>query len=101
MILEPSEHLRFEQISFPSSEIYYFEPLDERVEVYQEPFRLLQEVVVDSTVAAETALGALKVLTLSGTFNYQACNDELCFDPVSVPLSFTLEIADLDRQRVG
>ena len=39
--------------------------------------------------------------TLSGTLDYQACNDSLCFDPVSVPLTFTLELKPLDRQRAG
>ena len=51
-----------------------------------------------NTVAAE-ALAELDALTLSGTLDYQACDDELCFDPVSVPLSFTLELDLLDRQR--
>ena len=49
----------------------------------------------------EEALAQLDALTLSGTFDYQACNDELCFEPVSVPLSFTLDLDQLDRQRAN
>ena len=30
----------------PPSELYHYEPLDETVPVYQQPFRLVQEVTV-------------------------------------------------------
>ena len=48
---------------------------------------------------AAEALAKIDALTLSGTLNYQACDDKICFDPVSVPLSFTLDVETLDRQR--
>ena len=95
----PVPHIRFEPMEFPESEIYYFEPLDERVPVYQCPFTLLQEVVVSGALEVEEALAQLDALTLTGTFDYQACNDELCFEPVSVPLTFTLDVDLLDRER--
>ena len=94
-------HIRFEPIQYPDSEIYHFEPLDERVPVYQRPFTLLREAVVSGEPEVEEALAQLDALTLTGTFEYQACDDELCFDPVSVPLSFTLEVGTLDRQRAN
>ena len=97
--LEPTPHVRFEPMDFPASEIYYFAPLDERVPAYQSPFILLQEAVVEATPEAEEALSQLDALTLSGTFDYQACDDEICFEPVSLPLSFTLDLGLLDYQR--
>ncbi len=97
----PVPHVRFEPVEFPISEIYHFEPLDERVPVYQSPFTLLQEVVVAGTREAGRALAQLDTLTLSGTLDYQACNDRLCFEPVSVPLSFTIDLNQLDRQRAN
>ena len=99
--LRPVPHVRFEPVEFPASEIYHFEPLDERVPVYQRPFTLLQEAVVAATPETEEALAQLDALTLSGTFDYQACDDRLCFEPVAVPLSFTLDLELLDRQRVN
>ena len=95
----PVPYVRFEPVEFPASEIYHFEPLDERVPVYQQPFMLLQEAVVSGTPEAAEALAEIDAMTLTGTLDYQACNDELCFDPVSVPLSFTLDLDLLDRQR--
>ena len=91
-------HIRFEPVEFPESEIYHFEPLDERVPVYQRRFTLLQEAVVSGEPEVEEALSQIDAVTLSGTLNYQACDDTLCFDPVSVPLSFTLDVETLDRQ---
>jgi len=99
--LAPTEHVRFEPVEFPESEIYYFEPLDERVPVYQRAFTLLQEIVVDVGAETESALAELDALTISGSFDYQACDDAICFNPVSVPLSFTLDLDLLDRQRAG
>jgi len=99
LTMAPVPHVRFEPVEFPASENYHFEPLDERVPVCQQPFMLLQEVVVSGAAEVEDALAELDALTLTGTLDYQACNDELCFDPVSVPLSFTLDLDLLDRQR--
>ncbi len=88
-------------MEFPESEIYYFEPLDERVPTYQRPFILLQEAVVSRAAEAAEALAQLDALTLSGTLDYQACDDKVCFEPVSVPLSFTLDLDLLDRTRAN
>lgn len=96
--LTPSRYLRFEPVEFPESEIYHFEPLDEYVPVYQRPFTLLQEVVVEASVAAASALENIDTLTLTGSFDYQACDDEFCFNPVSVPLSFSLDLEAHDNQ---
>ena len=96
--LTPSSHFRFEAVEFPESEIYHFEPLDEYVPVYLRPFTLLQEVVVEATVEAEAALEDLDTLTLTGSFDYQACDDEFCFNPVSVPLTFILDLEAHDNQ---
>ena len=99
--LAPTPHVRFEPVEYPESEIYYFEPLDERAPVYQRPFTLLQEAVVSGAPDVEEALAQLDALTLSGTLDYQACDDRICFEPVSVPLSFTFDLDLLDRQRAN
>ena len=48
---------------------------------------------------AEEAMAELDALTLSGSLDYQACDDAICYPPASVPLSFTLELERLDYQR--
>jgi len=99
--LAPTEHVRFEPVEFPDSEIYHFEPLDEYVPVYQQPFTILQEAVVDASQEARASLLELDALTISGSLDYQACDDAICYNPVSIPVSFTLDLELLDRQRAN
>ena len=99
--LAPTEHVRFEPVDFPDSEIYHFEPLDEYVPVYQQPFTILQEAVVDASQEARASLLELDALTISGSLDYQACDDAICYNPVSIPVSFTLDLELLDRQRAN
>ena len=99
--MNPSELVRFEPANFPESEIYHFEPLDEYVPVYQEKFTLLQEAVVNASAEAEEIMEKLDALTLSGSFDYQACDDAICYPPASVPITFTLELEHLDYQRTN
>lgn len=96
--LRPVPHVRFEPVVYPESEIYHFEPFDELVPVYQSQFTLLQEMVVEATPEAEEALSQLDALTIGGTFDYQACDDAFCFNPVSLPVSFTLDLRQVVRE---
>ena len=97
--LAPNPLARYEPVQYPESEIYHFEPLDEHVPVYQERFMLLQEIVMNGDADAESTMAELGALTLSGTLDYQACDDEICFLPQSIPVSFTLDLTMPDRQR--
>ena len=86
-------------VSYPGSEIYFFAPLDERVPVYQKPFTLLQEVIVEGSPQAQAALKGKETLTLTGTLDYQACDDKICYNPVSVPLAWTMALRPLVTER--
>ena len=94
--LDSNPSVRYEPVTYPDSEIYHFEPLDEHVPVYQQPFTLLQEVLVEASSEAQVELAKLDALTLTGTFDYQACDDAICYNPESVPLSFTLDLTERD-----
>jgi hypothetical protein len=93
--IEPQPFVRILPIQYPEPEIYYFEPLEERVPVYQKPFTLLQEVVPEVTAEAQAAFRGKDELTLTGSLDYQACDDKVCYNPVSVPLSWTVGIRPL------
>lgn len=90
--------VRILPMRYPASATYYFAPLNERVPVYQEPFTLLQEVVLEGTPQAQAALKGKDSITLTGTFDYQACNDTICFNPASVPLSWSLALRPILRE---
>ena len=87
-------------VRYPPSQIYFFEPLNERVPVYQMPFTLLQEIVLEVTPEAELAFRDIKELKLTGTLEYQACDDKVCFNPATVPLSWTLKVRPNITERV-
>ena len=78
---------------FPESEILYLEAIDESVPVYHDTVRLTRDFILGQTEAAQ--------IELTGSLSYQACNDEICFLPTEVPISFTLNVGDLDAVRVN
>jgi hypothetical protein len=84
---------------FPKSEDYFFKPLNEHVPVYQRPFRIVQDVMLDPSREGSAALKDVTTLTISGTFEYQACDDKVCFAPQSIPLSWSIDVKPLDRER--
>jgi hypothetical protein len=84
---------------YPQSEIYHFKPLNERVPVYQKPFTLVQEIVLEGDLKAQAAFRGKDGVTINATLDYQACDDEICFNPVSVPLSWTVSLRALVTQR--
>jgi hypothetical protein len=90
LTVAPQPSVRLMPIEYPASEIYLFEPLDERVPVYQKPFRLVQQVALEKPL--QTTGGKPSTLTFTGTLDYQACDDRICFNPVSVPLSWKVAL---------
>ena len=85
---------------FPRSEDFFFKPLNEHVPVYQKAFRLVQNLAIDASPQGVRALTGVEHVTIKGTLDYQACDDKVCFTPQSVPLSWTVSLKSLDRERV-
>jgi len=97
--LDPHPQIRVFAPQFPASEIFHFKPLNERIPVYQKPFQLVQELLLDGTAASQEALRGKEELTLTGTLQYQACDEKLCYNPVSVPLTWKLSLRSIIRER--
>ena len=96
--VDTPDFIRAHDVIYPSSQIYYFEPLDERVEVYEEPFRLVQEVTIPmSREIAGLAAQPDATLTIEGALEYQACDDAICYTPVELPVSWTFNWRSLVR----
>jgi hypothetical protein len=86
----PTQYVRPLEAKYPPSEIYFFKPLNERVPTYQKPFTLTQQVVLDAS--ARDMVAKQGSLTIGGVLTYQACDDRLCYDPVTLPLSWTVAL---------
>jgi len=98
--VEPQAGLIVRPATFPKVDDYYFKPLNEHVPVYQRPFRLVQDLTIDPSRDAAAALRDRKTMTISAALVYQACDDTVCFNPQSVPLSWRIALRPLDTERV-
>lgn len=96
--LDAQPWFRVQPTAYPPSEIYHFEVLDERVETYGKPFRLVQDVTILATPEARALLAASGTVTLSGRLEYQACDDRVCYAPTRVPVRFTLVVKERDSE---
>jgi DsbC/DsbD-like thiol-disulfide interchange protein len=99
--VQPTSGLLIRQAQYPPSEIYLFKPLNERVEVFQRPFRIVQDLAIDASPQGVAALKDVSTLKINGVLHYQACDDRICFTPQSIPLSWTTTLRSLDRERSG
>ena len=99
--ITPQPGIRVLPATYPKSEIYFFKPLNERVPVFQKPFTLVRELVLEGTSAAQAALRGKESLTVEGSLDHQACDDKVCFNPVSVPLTWTMSLKALVTDRAA
>jgi hypothetical protein len=89
--------LKLQPTRYPASEIYHFKPLDERINVYTKPFRLVQDITILATPDVQKMLANQTNVTIAGRVEYQACDDKLCYQPQSVPVRFTVPLQQLVR----
>ena len=100
LTIEPQQWVTMRAAQYPQPEDYHFKPLDEHVQVYQRPFRIVQDVTLEASPEAQAALKDVTSLTIRGSLSYQACDEKICFTPQSVPLTWTVGVRQLDRERV-
>ena len=82
--LNPHAEIKAGKLAYPKSETMTF--ADEKVPVFQKPFRLTQDVTLDKSAKA----GA--TVTVSGLVNYQACDDRVCYAPETAPVTWTVTV---------
>ena len=80
--LNAQPEIKAGKVAYPKSEMMTF--ADEKVPVFQKPFRLTQDVTLDKSAKPGSTV------TVSGTVNYQACDDRVCYPPESAPVSWTV-----------
>ena len=86
-------------VAYPAAKTIFLDAIKERVPVYQDHFRLTREIILSNDKDLAAAADSTGTIILSGTFRYQACDDEKCFVPETVPVSWTLHFEPLDRIR--
>ena len=76
--------LKAGKLTYPKSELMSF--ADERVPVFQKPFRLTQEITLAKSAKPGTTVN------IAGTVNLQACDDKVCYPPENVPVSWNVTV---------
>jgi hypothetical protein len=84
--------LKIQDVVYPQAQSYHFEALNETVLVYSQPFNLTSDITLGETSAQQAQLRSMSRVTLKGTLDYQACDDEICYLPTSIPLQWTIRI---------
>ena len=82
--LNAQPEIKAGKVAYPKSEMMTF--ADEKVPVFQKPFRLTQDVTLDKSAKPGSTM------TVSGTVNYQACDDRVCYPPESAPVRWTVVV---------
>ena len=98
--MNESDPVTAHEVSYPPSEKLHLAAIDETVPVYRGHFRLTREITVGEDAKVRAALDAAGKFTVEGTLRYQACDDRVCYIPQVLPVKWTLQYAEFDRQRV-
>ena len=96
--VDPQPWIKAQPTVYPPSAIHEFKELNEKVEVYSKPFTLVRDVTILATQDAQKTLAAMPAVTISGSVDYQACDEKVCYPPRKVPFAFTIEMKPLDRK---
>ena len=91
---------RAEPVIYPASEKLHLAAIDETVPVYRNRFRLTREIIIGPDPQVRPALDGSGKFVVEGTLRYQACDDRICYIPQELPLKWTFQYAEFDRQRV-
>ena len=82
--LNASTEITAGKLAYPKSETITL--LDEKVAVFQKPFRLTQDVTIDKAAKPGSKI------TVSGKVDYQSCDDKVCYPPESAPVTWTVNV---------
>jgi peroxiredoxin len=99
LTLDPSNLYSVRPTVYPKSEMMHFPESNETEPVYT------SKTTLDASVAATVNKETLAIFAkdpyvhVTGSMEYQACTSKVCFPRVKVPLSWTIQLKELDRVR--
>jgi DsbC/DsbD-like thiol-disulfide interchange protein len=93
LTLDATDAVKAHVVRFPPPEKFVQKDLGETQRIYAKPFRIVQDVTVARTRAVVDRAGtAGATVTIKGTLKYQACDNTICYAPVTVPVAWTLAL---------
>ncbi|MCI0420021.1 MAG: redoxin domain-containing protein [Acidobacteria bacterium] len=99
--LADSPHFSQAPPNYPRARSLYLRAIKETVPVYENTFRIVQDIDLSGNYRQmKQALGDSDLLLIEGELKYQACDDKICYLPQTVPLKWTIRLIEPDRERV-
>jgi len=92
LTLAANDAFKAAAVQFPAAEKLTVTELGETHLVYSKPFRIVQDVTIAKSTSRARARNA--TVTVKGTLKYQACDNAICYAPVSLPVTWTLALQD-------
>jgi hypothetical protein len=93
LMLKESRAFRAKPPVFPKAEKFFFAPLKETQLVYSAQFRIAIDIALASPASLRQAgIKPGATMKIEGTLRYQACDDEICYLPETVPVSWTVQV---------
>jgi hypothetical protein len=100
LTLDTLPEMELKPAIYPQSKTMLLPVIKERVPVFEGTFRITQDVQVSTSAEFWGSLGKDgKLFPITGTLNYQACDNTICYQPTSVPVKWQLQVLPLDRMR--
>jgi Thiol:disulfide interchange protein DsbD, N-terminal len=87
LTLEGNPAIKPAAIQFPPPEKREVKELGETQLVYSRPFRIIQAIAVATAPSVRPG-----PLTVKGAVKYQACDESICYAPITVPVTWTLTV---------
>ena len=100
LTLEDSPYYTAEAAEYPKGNLLMLPAINEIVPVYENQFRITQDVVLAASGVMEPLLNGDKTVKIRGSLRYQACDDKICYLPETLPMEWTLQLEPLTRERV-
>jgi len=100
LIVQPSPEIELADTGYPQAKTLYLDAIKEKVSVFEGKFRVVQDLKIAVSKEIIQSLGSDgKTIHVNGEFRYQACDQTVCYRPISVPVTWQLQILPIDTQR--
>ncbi|HEX9368116.1 MAG TPA: protein-disulfide reductase DsbD domain-containing protein [Vicinamibacterales bacterium] len=93
LTLEAAPAFSAAKAKYPAGEKLFMPALKETQLVYAKPFRIAQDLTLAATPELRKRASEGGSLAIKGTLRYQACDEAICYLPVTLPLAWTVKLA--------
>ncbi len=95
----PTSVARAEDTKWPAARTLNLKAIKEKAPVYEGSITVERDLTFAQQKQLQDAAGDSGKVHVESSFKYQACDDKVCYPPVTLPLKFDFEFVPHDSQR--